>query len=567
MKRAAKLLPWFYGFVLATVLILVLGSITYFRYENSDDILIVKAYMGFEGGSPAGFQLYQHTLLSLLMKQLTLLVPGVAWFSLFQIGCLWFSLAIIGGSLLSIASKKISIFSGILLSGIFTAVFTSFAFSRINFTTTAAMLGAAATALLVSAALSDSSSFTSLICSFLLLICSYLIRAQSSLACLPFWMLALAGLILLRRPRGTQLRRLLIAGCCGCILIAGLMGIRSLELRDPELAELMHFQDANTGPMDYTEDQLLSVDDSVLADIGWSRSELALVQQWYFMDENITAEAFEKLDSALSSDISLAQRLSSGVQTLVQFFRNNPRYCLCGFLLLLLAAIVILIPIHNHSQFLIPLAAAGTICLALLMLMYLAFKGRFLSRAADCALFPAAVLLCALAVSASEKLVHASVKRKIIAMTLAVLCAVCAVFHAGATLDVLSDRPDQVSATREADLEAYALAHPDKLILRTPNLLRDTRLLPDVSGGIPTNIMIWGDWNCRTPSWYAQLDNLGFDGRHFTAADFLNEKLLFVTEKDQPPAELLAYIGESVNRTVTAELIDTKGDLRFFAFH
>ena len=83
MKRAAKLLPWVYGFVLATVLLAVLGSITYFRYENSDDILIVKAYMGFEGGSPAGFQLYQHTLLSLLMRQLTLLVPGVAWFSIF----------------------------------------------------------------------------------------------------------------------------------------------------------------------------------------------------------------------------------------------------------------------------------------------------------------------------------------------------------------------------------------------------------------------------------------------------------------------------------------------------
>jgi len=393
-----------------------------------------------------------------------------------------------------------------------------------------------------------------------------MIRAQSSMACLPFWLLALTGMILLRRPRGTQLHRLLIAGCCGCILIAGLMGIRSLELRDPELAELMHFQEANTGPMDYTEDQLLSVDDSILADIGWSRSELALVQQWYFMDENITAEAFEKLDAALSSKESLSHRLSSGVQTLLQFFQNNARYCLCGLFLLLLALIVILIPFRNPGQFLLPLASIGTICLALLMLMYLAFQGRFLSRAADCALFPAAVLLCTLAVSASEKLTHASVQRKITAIVLAALCAVCTVFHAGATLDVLSDRPDQISATREADLEVYALAHPDKLILRTPNLLRDTRLLPDVSAGIPTNIMIWGDWNCRTPSWYAQLENLGFDAHHFTAADFLSENLLFVTEKDQPPMELLTYISEAVARTVTAELTDTKGELRFFAF-
>lgn len=556
MKRFARLTPWLYGFLVATLVLILLNQITYFRYENSDDILMVKAYMGFEGGSPAPYQLYQHALLSRLMGVLFSINSSIAWFSLLQVGCLWLSLAVICACVLLCTKKTVPFLFGIWCSIVFAAVFAAFALARINFTTTAAMLGAAAVALLISTACTDRPSVFSVLLSILLLLSSYMLRAQSCLAVFPFWMLAAGYLLILHRQSA---KKLLVLFSVGLILFAGLCVIQSAETSDPEIQELIHFQDANAGPMDYAEDRLMSVGDDVLAKIGWTRSELALVQQWYFMDENITPEAFEVLDAALSSDTSLASRLMQTLGTLFDFFGSQPRYVLCCVILLLLALLSFL-----SDSFLTRLAALGSVALAAAMLCYLAFQGRFLSRAADCALFPAAVLLCVLAARAAGS--PLSAKKKAFAVCIAVICFACTLLHAGMTRDLLSDRPDYVSASREATLEAYALDHPDKLLLRTPNLLRDTRLFPDVSSGTPTNIMIWGDWNCRTPSWYDQLEKLGFDGRHFTAADFLKENLLFVTEQTAPPAELLAYIHEFTGLDVTYELTDTSGDLHFFRF-
>ena len=556
MKRFARLTPWLYGFLAATLVLFFLNQTTYFRYENSDDILMVKAYMGFEGGSPAPFQLSQHALLSRLMGLLFSIDSSLAWFSLLQVGCLWLSLAVICACNFLCVKKALPFMMGIFASFIFIVVFAAFALARINFTTTAAMLGAAAVALLVNAACSAAPSAFSVVLSILFLLGSYMLRAQSCLAVFPFWMLAAAYLLILHRRSA---KKLLLLFAAGLILFAGLYVIQTIETSDPEIQELIHFQDANAGPMDYAEDRLMSVSDDVLAEIGWTRSELALVQQWYFMDENITPEAFEVLDAALSSDTTLASRLAQTLDTLFSFFSSQPRYVLCCAILLLLALLSFI-----SDSVLTRLAALGSIALAAAMLCYLAFQGRFLSRAADCALFPAAVLLCVLAARAAGS--PASAKKKALAVCIAVICCACTLLHAGMTSDLLSDRPDFVSASREATLEEYALAHPHKLLLRTPNLLRDTRLFPDVSSGTPTNIMIWGDWNCRTPSWYDQLEKLGFDGRHFTAADFLNENLLFVTEQSAPPAELLAYIHEFTGLDVTYELTDTSGDLHFFRF-
>ena len=138
------------------------------------------------------------------------------------------------------------------------------------------------------------------------------------------------------------------------------------------------------------------------------------------------------------------------------------------------------------------------------MLVYLAWQGRFLGRAVDCALVPAAAVTACLAMAGWPA---ASRQRaRTAALCLCALLLLPAGMQLKQTLYTLTRRPDIVSPTREADLEAYALENPDRLIVRTPDLLRDTRLFPDVSAGVPDNTMIWGDWLCRTPGWNAQLE-------------------------------------------------------------
>lgn len=568
MIKAKKALPWAAGLILATALFAGLQLISYLRFENSDDVLIVKAFMGFEGGVPATYNLYLHTFLAYGLGWLSTVLPGVAWFSLLQLFLLWFSTAVIVKCVVQSGMARGAFpWAGIGLSLVFCAVIAAFACARINFTTTAALTGAAAAGQLCTLRDGGRRLAGRAALSVLLLLCCYALRYQSFIAALPFWLLALGWLLLSWRRAGAPAPRAFIAVLLAGVLCFGLfVGVRAVEEQAPDLRELTAFQEANLGPMDYDESALLAVSDDTLSAVGWSRAELKLVRQWYFMDENITAAAFDRLNAAAAAPQKPQERAIAAVQTLAGFYRGNSRYLTSGGILLLLALGCVLMDKPAKGWPITGAAAALAVAGTGLMLLYLAYQGRFLARAADCALFPAAAVLCCWAALLSGNAAEAGQGRRVAALALCGFVAVLGAVNGWETAHTLRAKPDVVSATRESDLETYALQNPDKLILRTPDLLRDTRLLPDVSAGIPGNIMIWGDWYCRTPSWYHQLEVYGFDGRHFTAVDFLKDDLLFATEADAPPEALLTYISEGAGRAVTAVRQGSAGEINFFSF-
>lgn len=86
--------------LLALAFFLILSRVTYFRYENSDDFLIVRAFLGFEGVSPSLPHFHLHPLLVWALSLLSAAVPGVAWFSVLQLALLWLSAATLCLSLL-----------------------------------------------------------------------------------------------------------------------------------------------------------------------------------------------------------------------------------------------------------------------------------------------------------------------------------------------------------------------------------------------------------------------------------------------------------------------------------
>ena len=394
--------------------------------------------------------------------------------------------------------------------------------------------------------------------SFALLALGGMLRDSSLPASLCFWFLALAFLLARlsggeRRERRALVRVLVPAVIVGAVLL----GVRLWEKR--EYQAFFDFHNARIELMDYHSEALDGVSQETLDALGWDASEVELVRQWYFMDENITADALRLIGEG-SPEPSVTERLQAVPGTLRAFFGENGAYLFSAALLVLLAALACLAP--RESAGLTRLTALAAVGLFAAMLVYLAWQGRFLARAVDCALLPAAAVTACLAMAGWP----AASRQRVPALCLCALLLLPAGMQLKQTLYTLTRRPDIVSSTREADLEAYALENPDRLIVRTPDLLRDTRLFPDVSAGIPTNTMIWGDWLCRTPGWNAQLARFGFDPEGFTAADFLNDAILFVTADEEPPQALLAYISHGAGRPVTAQLVDARGDLRFFAF-
>ena len=91
MRSIRKAAPWLLGVVFASVFFVVLWQTASFYYTGSDDSPILQAFMGYEGGVPATFHLYTHTVLAWLLWALARVFPGIAWFSVLQVALLWLS--------------------------------------------------------------------------------------------------------------------------------------------------------------------------------------------------------------------------------------------------------------------------------------------------------------------------------------------------------------------------------------------------------------------------------------------------------------------------------------------
>lgn len=578
-KKAA---PWITGLLLTAVFFAALQATQYFRFENSDDILLVKGFLGYEGGTPSGFNAFVHPFLTRPLQWLSSVLPGVPWFSWLQLALLFGANAVLCQSFLQCSNGgRASSLIAIAAAGLFLTVFSLFLSCRLNYTTTAALVGAASVARLLAAGMRRrNEAFVrslppgDLLSSILLLACAYCLRSAAALPSLVFWVWAYLLIWIQRKDDRARSgdafpRKTLAIGFVACLCIMALLPLaRMVEIRTLGLEDWQRWHEAKTSLMDYHGAAFDLVSDRQLQELGWSRSELELVREWYFMDRNITTDALERLarvhtEAASASPLAI---LLSALGTLTSFFSTHPAYLFSGGLLLLLCCIILWRVMRNPGERTwVPWLSAGVLLLAFGMLVYLCIRGRILSRAVDSILLPAAAMLFCLALSQREQPKSQPRAR---ALT-AVLCLLCIGLAAGnfaLTWRQLQARPDTVSPTRQAQLEAYGLEHPDQLFLYTPNLLRDTRLFPDVYGGIPANLMIWGDWYCRTPSWYAQLAKFGFDGPAFTAEDFLGERMMFVCGPEGLPPALIPYLEHALGDTVEAQTIDTLGDLIFYRF-
>ena len=561
MKRVFEKWTLWLPPLLATLFFLALSRVTYFRYENSDDFLVARAFLGFEGTQVTPPHLLLHPALVWALNALSAAMPGVAWFSVMQLGALWLSVTALCFCLLRCgrAARLHPVVCGV-AAMLFLGLFASFLCTRLTYTTTAALLAAAASALLVCAGVVRRRVGPCVLLSAALLMLGGMLRDSSLPASLCFWLLSLAFLCVRLAGGEARERRSLLRALAPVVAVSAVLaGVRLWEKR--EYAAFFDFHDARIELMDYHSEALDKVSKKTLDALGWDASEVELVRQWYFMDENITAGALRLICEA-GGQTAAAERLEAVPETLRAFFAENPAYLFSVALLALLAAIACLAPrAFAGPARLTALAALG---LFAAMLVYLAWQGRFLGRAVDCALVPAAAVTACLAMAGWPA--SSRQRARTAALCLCALLLLPAGMQLRQTAYTLTRRPDIVSPTREEDLEAYALENPERLIVRTPDLLRDTRLFPDVSAGVPDNTMIWGDWLCRTPGWNAQLERYGFDPDGFTATDFLSEALLFATADDEPPQALMDYISHGAGRPVSAQLVATRGDLRFFAF-
>lgn len=514
---------WLYAAALTALFVLWTARITVVTFMTSDEnTLLLQIGAAARDGLTAAAGSYSNLLFCGMIALFYRLWPGGHWYAWYHLAMLSVSLTVIGRCLL-LKTRARSPALGAALH-LFVCGLFMYAFSELSFTVTPAVAGTAACVLVLCRgdARSLAACAASDIGSVLLMLLCFLQRRSTGQALVCFFALACAyALATLLRERGDWRRAVSLLLCVGALL--GLVhGARTVsdEVASTEDPTADHANSVRSSVVDFYIDEM-SPEQFEQAGIP---SELAvLLRGWYFMDERITIESFERLMSLYRADhqTSLEERLAADpaayAASLVTEAAQDPQAWVriaCVLCLLLMTGCGFALYGRRYwVEALCALLAAGG---AVLMLVYLAAGGRMPTRVFLVVLLPAAMtaLMCALSVPPGAEEAPgrrwARVAWYALGGTFCVLCAVCVrlVPYAAEYADA-----DMVFADQRA-FESCAEAHPDLIYITN---IYDDYPDPFHAPAYPENLVRWGD-----------VDSFRRDSERLYADAFFREDVRFM---------------------------------------
>jgi hypothetical protein len=577
---------WLIGAVMVTVLFAVCGILNIFRYYGNDDPTILRTFMGYEGGEPASFVYYTNAVLSWMIYGLTKLFPSVEWFSILQLFVLWSSLIVIVKSLCQCAGRAgHPLWTGALASMVFIAAFGLYVSCRITYTTTAALCAAAAVAQLFSvdfSAANPRNVMRGITLSVVLLVVAFCLRSVTVWPSLFFWGLTLALKLIFcqkNRQRFSKCIRPVLIGTVCLLLTLGILAlIEEIAISTYSAQEYRQWQNVRTQVMDYTN-YTETTSDETLEKAGLSQVEFKLLAQWFFMDENINTQSLQAILNQQKADdqgLTVADRayLSFYFVRLCLSRDATLRYAFWAILAMAIAAFF-KAAILEKRRFWVCAGISLAVLGALLLLFLLGWQNRVLSRAIYTIIVPmAAFLFCAffgfsfVAAKTSKRIaVIRHVLFVILVIPPLILCLWQTTRSATACIANIQQRlaVDDERSAHHIVLEAYAIKHPNLLLIYDYTINYDDRFFRDTSDGIPGNIVCWGGWESRSPSWYRQLSKYGISNLNATL--FLHSNVRIVSLNAEPNTYFLQYLSEKMQRDIQWECTDTFETLYIFSFN
>ncbi|MEG1195604.1 MAG: hypothetical protein RSE58_08490 [Clostridia bacterium] len=595
-EKRLRGMAWLAALTISLSLLAIAAFLLDFRYAGNDDTAILRSFMGYETGVPAHFNLFIHGLLAWPLHWLGLAFPQVAWFSVLQIALLVFACTLIGKSIIQCFLKHgHSFWLGTLFALLFLVCFGLPNMVHITFTVTAAVLGAAAVLQIFSIRFehaSDGEIVRGMLLALLPVVLAYALRQVTLLPILAFCGLSVAMVSVFHFGFGKHKKRPLKPILTSVLLIVlalgGLMGARQLEIKGNHAEPFLAWQDANAGIMDYYT--LNGIPNEELEKVGWSENTRNLAAGWFFLEPQISSEAFQQLDAYQRQQFAAplqveCQRAWHTIKNLKKSDVITMRSLSLVFFVLIFCAISLL---FRRGQRLSLLSALLLACALFgVMVFYLAFEGRLPLRAFLMPFLPFAAMLMAFlphclplrfaqlqsvwqAKAAANSTARAPRAFALLFCVFTLLCCAQTAYYLRGILPSLSKKPELALelGSPTADLDEYALANPDVLFIFDGSLAIDTRLFPDVSAGIPHNVTFWGGWPMRSADSIEQFAKFGIDLLNFPADTFLREDVCLASGVlDPPPTLIMNYIAENISADVDYSIYDEYGNIHFFQFY
>ncbi len=544
---------WPLGLLLASLTLMLVYLTCNTRFATNDDTLILRQMMGFGVSELPDFNLYIHFLLFYPLRWLSLLWPGMPWFSYLQLFLLWLAAAVLSKSILQcFHNHRRPLWQGLLAAVLFLCAFVWRYMAQVSYTVTAALLGAAAVLQLLSIPEEASNGrwIRSALLSLLMAVLGYAMRQLTALPSLACCGLALLVQGIRRFQAGRDWKKPLLATLLIVAVVFGLLcGLREIEINTkPGVRHYVDWQKQRIRIWDYHD--LNDLPEDVRAQYGLTDGKMALLSEWYLMDGDMDVETLTALGDALEAqaDSSLGARLGEAVETLKQFPANEP---LATRSLPVLAGLVALVLVGLHFGRGKRLAPALGLLFGGLGLVALCrnlgMQGRLPMRGLLTVVLPFAALVMGLLPACLPA--SAGVASKTALCLLAAATLVLCGLYMGALYGEMARRPltDEESGANDAlgNLDDFGVNFEEYLLIVDNSLVGDTRMFPTTEFGISKNLVYWGGWNLHSPAYHDLLARYGYDAVTWTLENFYSDNVLLMRGMmDPPPTLLVNALGE-----------------------
>lgn len=549
---------WLWGVLVASGLWLFLFAFCDVHFGVNDDQFLLRTFVGASPSGPSTFHLYWLALYCYPLAWLSRLFPGLPWVTVTEIFLMWLSTATIVKSLYQCFARQGRTALGSLFGVCFVLLFQLYLGARLTYTTVAASLGAACVAQVLSADCenaTDGQIVRAMLYALVLMVLCYGLRQMVALPVLAFCGVAFLQRIFTCFGFGEQAKRRLRPMVISLVAVAGVMGglavAREAELTLRQQREYLDWQQSRISVIDYLDLKALTPDEC--AQLGWTPTQAQLLSNWYTMEETISTENFRFIAQNYDNAVT---RTSPGV-AILDFRTRSPLVALSLVVLFVLGMGCVVGLMLRRRGLWTFLALVCTAVGSLLLLLYLALQGRLPYRAVMVPVLPSAALVFCLVPECLPK------KRWFALCLCLVLVAGTALYTAGTLHDVWYRKPKWDYNTHAA-MDEIALEHPDLLFIYSNELVNDMRIAPDFLRGIPQNLMFWGGWQRGSAEYRGKMEAFGLDSDHFTAADWINPSLRFLTLATEPDALLVAHLREQLGNGLRWQ--QEKMDVALYAY-
>lgn len=398
-KGCPKERPWLVSCTAALVAMLLAGLICPMCFGTNDDAYVLQALSGGGGiaASPTPYISFINYGLCWIISSLYGAVPEVPWWVLLHLASIFFAVAAVNRVVFALRLlRERGVFAKLAVLAIMDFGLFSFFLVRLQFTTTASLLMAAA--ILLSCGTGQPEMRfgigTRVVVPVLMGVVGYAMRPQSGYLGFFFWILA----VLPRLMKGGSLKERVIAArpILLPLAIAGasslaLLGLHTIVYSRPDLVASQAYASALARFTDYPTSSF-EENPELYESVGWDEELTSLVSRWFLMDERVNAETLSAVDEGvLPAMRNLLENPNATLKVRLSEFRN-PLPMAYASLLVLAGAGALICAKRREERAAVWLITAS----AIILMGYLVIRGRFPARAMYAILLPALASLAAM---------------------------------------------------------------------------------------------------------------------------------------------------------------------------